>query len=79
MHVKSSGMAAGLANAQPRGVQNLQLPHPATDKAGKCPAVAGGGGGGGCCAQLDLIDALQTSYSCVTRVTYDYTKDKDAF
>ena len=77
MHVKSSGMAPGLANAQPRGVQNLQLPHPATDKAGKCPAVARGGGG--CCAQLDLTDALQTSYSCVTRVTYDYTKGKDAF
>ena len=45
MHVKSSGMAPGLANAQPRGVQNLQLPHPATDKPGKCPAVARGGGG----------------------------------
>ena len=26
----------------PRGVQNLQLPHPGTDKACKCPAVARG-------------------------------------
>ena len=50
MHVKSSGMAPGLANAQPRGVQNLQLPHPTTDKAGKCPAVARGGGGVLCAA-----------------------------
>ena len=33
----------------PRAVQNLQMPHPGTDKAGKCPVVArrGGGGGGG--------------------------------
>ena len=28
----------------PRAVQNLQMPHPRTDKAGKCPAVARGGG-----------------------------------
>ena len=26
----------------PRGVQNLQLPHLGTDKAGECPAVAQG-------------------------------------
>ena len=34
---------------------------------------------GECCVQLELTDALQTSYSCVTRVTYNYTQDKDAF
>ena len=28
----------------PRAAQNLQMPHPGTDKAGKCPSVAGGGG-----------------------------------
>ena len=29
----------------PRAVQNLQMPHPGTDKAGKCPAVARGRAG----------------------------------
>ena len=38
----------------PRAVQNLQMPHPRTDKAGKCPAVARGG----CWAQVELTDAL---------------------
>ena len=39
----------------PRAVENLQMPHPRTDKAGKCPAVARGGG---CWAQVELTDAL---------------------
>ena len=30
-----------------RVAQNLQMPTPGTDKAGKCPEVARGGGGGG--------------------------------
>ena len=37
----------------PRAAQNLQMPTPGTDKAGKCPAVARG-----CWAQLELTDAL---------------------
>ena len=39
----------------PWAEQNLQMPLPGTDKAGKCPAVAGGGGG---CTQVELTDAL---------------------
>ena len=35
-----------------QAAQNLQMPHPGTDKAGKCPAVAQGGW-----SQLDLTDA----------------------
>ena len=31
----------------PWAAQHLQMPHPGTNKAGKCPAVAGEGGGGG--------------------------------
>ena len=44
----------------PRAAQNLQIPLPGTDKAGKCSAVAlgGEGGGGGEWAQLELTDAL---------------------
>ena len=58
--VKSSGLAPGLPNAWPWAAQNLQMPLPGTDKAGKCFAVAwgGGGGGGGVWAQLELTDAL---------------------
>ena len=60
MQVKSSGMALGLANAGPRAVQNLQMPHPwprdcVTDKVGMRPAVARGGRGGW--AQVKLTDA----------------------
>ena len=36
----------------PRAGQNLQTPHPGTDKAGKCPAVARGKR-----AQVELTDA----------------------
>ena len=38
----------------PRAVQNLQMPHRGTDKAGKCPAVARGGW-----VQVELTDALE--------------------
>ena len=55
MRVKSSGMAGGWQMPGPRAVQNLQMPQPGTDKAGKCPAVARGGGGW---AQVELTDAL---------------------
>ena len=59
MPVKSSGLTPGLTNAWPRAAQNLQMPLPGTDKAGKCSAVAwGGGGGGGEGAQRELTDAL---------------------
>ena len=65
MPVKRSGLAPGLTNAWPRAAQNLQMPLPGTDKAGKCSAVAWGGGGGegggwcgGVWAQLELTDAL---------------------
>ena len=47
MPVKSSGLALGLTYACPRAAQNLQMPLPGTDKAGKCSAVAHGGEGGG--------------------------------
>ena len=58
MHVKNSGMAPGLPSSW--AVQNLQMPHPGTDKTGKCPAVAQGGGGEGRggWAQVELTDAL---------------------
>ena len=39
----------------PRAGQNLQTPHPGTDKAGKCPAVARGKR-----AQVELTDAQHT-------------------
>ena len=42
----------------PRAMPDLLMPHPGTDKARKCPAVAGGGGGW---AQLELTDALLDS------------------
>ena len=38
----------------PRAVQNLQMPHPGTDKSGKCPAVAWEGW-----VQVELTDALE--------------------
>ena len=37
----------------PRAAQNLQIPHPGTDKAGKLEGVGGGGGW----VQLELTDA----------------------
>ena len=54
MRVKSSGMARGWQMPGPRAVQNLQMPHPGTDKSGKCPAVAWGGW-----VQVELTDALE--------------------
>ena len=52
MRVKSSGMVSGLANAQPRAVQNLQIPR-------SSPGWGeDGGGGGGFWALLELTDAL---------------------
>ena len=39
-------MAPGSANARPPGSAKFERPHPGTDKAGKCPAVARGGGAG---------------------------------
>ena len=50
MRVKSSGMVSGLANAQPRAVQNLQIP--------RSSPGWGGGGKGGFWALLELTDAL---------------------
>ena len=41
MRVKSSGMARGWQMPGSRAVQNLQMPQPGTDKAGKCPAARG--------------------------------------
>ena len=49
-------MARGWQMPGPRAVQNLQMPHPGTDKAGKCPAVGRGGGGW---VQVELTDALE--------------------
>ena len=54
MRVKSSGTARGWQMPCPRAVQNLQMPHPETDKSGKCPAVAWGGW-----VQVELTDALE--------------------
>ena len=54
MRVKSSGMARGWQMPGPRAVQNLQMPHLGTDKAGKCPAVAWEGW-----VQVELTDALE--------------------
>ena len=57
MRVKSSGLARGLANARPPGSATFaKAPTPGTDKAGKCPAVAGAGG----LAQVELTDALSS-------------------
>ena len=46
MRVKSSGMAPGLANAQPRAVQHLQIPRSSP------------GWGAGFWALLELTDVL---------------------
>ena len=54
---KTQDWPAGWQMPGPQAVQHLQMPHPGTDKAGKCPAVARGGGGGGW-AQVELTDAL---------------------
>ena len=43
---KARGWPWGWQMPGPRAAQNLQMPHPGTDKAGKCPAVALGGGEG---------------------------------
>ena len=51
MRVKSSGMVSGLANAQPRAVQNLQIPS-------SSPGWGEGGAGVGVWALLELTDAL---------------------
>ena len=47
----------------PRQHKICKCPTPATDKVGKCPAVARGGGGRGGWVQLELTDALLTSIS----------------
>ena len=49
----------------PQAVQILQLPHPQDWQGGQMPRSSPEE----CWAQLELTDALQTSYSCVTRVT----------
>ena len=55
MRFKSSGLAPGLANARPPGgAKFVNAPTPGSEKAGKCPAVAGGGA---CWAQLELTNA----------------------
>ena len=43
---KAQELPRGWPMPGPRAVQNLQMPHPGTDKAGKCPVVARRGGGG---------------------------------
>ena len=48
MRVKSSGMAPGLANAQPRAVQNLHIPRSSR--------------GWGVWALLELTDALKLKH-----------------
>ena len=61
MHVKSSLMAPGLANARrPEQCKICKCPTPGTDKGSKCPAVVLGGGGG-VWAQLELTGALASS------------------
>ena len=58
VRVKSLGMASRLANARPRAVQNLQMPHPRDWHGGQMPRSGPGGtGGGGGWAQVELIDA----------------------
>ena len=52
-HVRVKSL--GVTNVQPWAMQNLLMPHPRTNKAGKCPAVAQEEGGW---AQVELADAL---------------------
>ena len=66
----------------PRAGQNLQMPTRGTDKAGKCPAVAGGGGLGA--AGIDLTRTLSfklfsawSSRSMQQTVNMSQTKDCD--
>ena len=60
VHVKSLGIALGLANARPLGrAKFANAPPPRTDMAGNAPAIAQWGGGG-TCAQLELTVALSS-------------------
>ena len=58
--LKAREWPRGLQMPGPWAAQNLQMPHPRTDEAGKCTAVARGrerGGWGDGWAQLELTDA----------------------
>ena len=57
VRVKNSGMARGLANAGPRAVQNLQMPHHRDCQGGQMSRSCPGGGEGASWAQGELTDA----------------------